>query len=136
MPGLDAIGAGDAIVAMNSIDRKILNPVFLTSFVGPPVAAVAAGVLIMAAGSTPAGLLFLAAAVVYLLGCIVPTARVNVPLNNALGAGPLPADRDEATRVWTGYSARWTRWNHWRAVFSLVAVALSGVGLLVWGYAD
>ncbi|HEV7646533.1 MAG TPA: anthrone oxygenase family protein [Actinophytocola sp.] len=136
VPGLDAIRPEQAITAMTSINRTILNPLFLATFVGPPIAAVLAGVLIMVAGGTGGGLLFLAAAVVYALACIAPTAAVNVPLNNALDTGTIPTDADEVGRTWTGYSARWTRWNHWRAAGSLVAVALSGVGLLVWGFAD
>lgn len=135
LPGLDAVEPGAAIDAMSSMNRAIINPMFLLSFLGPPVTALAAGILIMVDGGMAGGLLFLAAAVVYLLGCVVTTARVNVPMNNALDAAPAPADGDEATRVWTGFSIRWTRWNNWRAGLSLVAVALSGIGLLVWGHA-
>lgn len=136
VPGLDALRPEHAIAAMTSMNRKILNPLFLTSFVGPPIAAVLAGVLIMIDGGTTAGLLFLAAAAVYVLGCVAPTAAVNVPLNNALDTGAIPTDPEEAGRTWTGYSGRWTRWNHWRAVGGLAAVALSGIALLVWGFAD
>ena len=133
VPGLNAVRPEQAITSMTSINRVILNPLFLSSFVGPPVAAVLAGILILVEGSTPAGLLYLAAAVVYALSCIVPTATVNVPLNNSLDSGTIPTDPEEATRTWNAYSGRWLKWNHWRAVGSLVAVALSGVALLVWG---
>jgi uncharacterized membrane protein len=136
MPGLDAVRPEQAITAMTSINRKILNPLFLTTFVGPPVAALLAGILIMIAGGSVGGLLYIGAAVIYVTGCIAPTAAVNVPLNNGLDTGQIPADADEAGRTWTDYSTRWTRWNHWRAAGSVVAVALSGVALLVWGFAD
>jgi uncharacterized membrane protein len=131
VPGLDAVRPEPAITSMNSINRAILNPLFLTTFVGTPIAAVLAGILIMVDGDTTAGLLFLGAALVYVAACIVPTAAVNVPLNNALGSGTTPADADEAGRVWSAYSGRWTRANHWRTAGSLVAVALSGVALLI-----
>jgi uncharacterized membrane protein len=130
VPGLNAVRPEQAITAMTSINRTILNPLFLTTFVGPPVAAVLAGILLLIAGTTTAGLLYLGAALVYAAGCIAPTAAVNVPLNNGLDTGTIPTDPDEVTRTWQEYSSRWLRWNHWRAVASLVAVALSGVALL------
>ncbi len=133
VPGLDAVRPEQAITAMNSLNRTILNPLFLTTFVGPPIATVLAGILILVDGATTAGLLYLAAALVYLAGCVAPTAAVNVPLNNGLDTGTVPADLDEAGRTWHDYSHRWTRWNHVRAAASLVAVALSGIALLLWG---
>jgi uncharacterized membrane protein len=135
VPGLDAVRPEQAITAMNSMNRKIINPLFLTSFLGPPVAAALAGILILVDGATTAGLLYLAAAVVYLAGCVAPTAAVNVPLNNGLDTGTIPTDPDEVTRTWQDYSGRWKAWNHGRAAGSLVAVALSGVGLICWGAA-
>jgi len=138
MPGLDAVRAEQAVAAMNSINVKIINPLFLAAFLGPPVVAALTGVLLLGDADTDAGgaaLLFFAAAVVYVLGAIVPTAAVNVPLNNALAAAPVPTGEAEVTRVWTDYSTRWTRWNHWRAVGSLAALVLMGIGLLVWDYA-
>ena len=133
VPGLNAVRPEQAITSMTSINRVILNPLFLSAFVGPPIAAVLAGILILVEGSTSASLLYFASAVVYALACIVPTATVNVPLNNALDSGTIPTAPEEVTRTWNDYSGRWLKWNHWRAVGSLVAVALSGVALLVWG---
>lgn len=134
VPGLDAGRPDQAITAMNNMNRKILNPLFLTTFVGPPIAAVVTAVLLLTLDETGAALLFFCAAAVYVLGAVAPTAAVNVPLNNALGTGPVPADEAEVARVWTDYSTRWTRWNHWRAVSSLTALAAMGIALLVWGY--
>ena len=132
MPGLDAIPPQQAMAAMTSMNQKIINPLFLLAFVGSPFVALAAGVLLLFQ-DTGAAWWFIAAGVVYFLGAIAPTARINVPMNNALDATPVPADDAEAARVWSDYSTRWTRWNHWRAVFSLGALALMGSGLLVWG---
>jgi uncharacterized membrane protein len=130
LPGLNAIRPDEAIRAMNSMNRKIINPLFLATFVGTPLVAAVAGVLLLVAGATGAALLFFGAALVYFLGAIVPTAAVNVPLNNVLDRSPLPGDEAEAARLWSNYAARWVRWNHWRAVFSLVALLLMGIGLV------
>jgi len=135
MPGLDAIKPDQAINAMVSMNRKIINPAFLAAFVGTPFVTAVTGVLLLVDDATGAALFFFAATVVYLLGAVAPTAVVNVPLNNALDAGPVPAADDEVARMWSDYSTRWTRWNHWRAVFSLATLVLLGLGLLVWDYA-
>jgi uncharacterized membrane protein len=133
MPGLDAARATTAIGAMQSINQKIQNPVFLLTFVGAPVVAAAAGGLLLAAGQRPPALLFFAAAGVYVLGSFVPTIAVNVPLNNALDATRIPSDLADAARVWAGYSPRWTAWNHLRGLASAVALIVMALGLYVWG---
>ncbi|WP_307845459.1 anthrone oxygenase family protein [Planomonospora sp. ID67723] len=133
MPGLDGIDARQAIPAMQSVNRKILNPVFLPMFVGTVLAAPAAGALLLALGQERAAVLFFAAAAAYVLGAFAPTAAVNVPMNNALDAADVPADPAEAARLWSGYSARWTRWNTGRAVFCGISLLLAGLAVFVWG---
>ncbi|GAA3447753.1 DUF1772 domain-containing protein [Planomonospora venezuelensis] len=133
MPGLDVIDARQAIPAMQSINQKILNPVFLPMFVGALIAAPAAGALLLALGQGQAAVLFFAAAAAYILGAFAPTAAVNVPMNNALAAVSVPADPDEAARLWSGYSVRWTRWNTGRAVFCGISLLLAGLAVFVWG---
>jgi uncharacterized membrane protein len=49
------------------------------------------------------------------------TMRFNVPRNNALAA--VRPDSDEGARLWAGYLDVWTRWNHVRALASLLAAA-------------
>ncbi|WP_059010989.1 anthrone oxygenase family protein [Streptomyces specialis] len=134
MPGLDAIEPEHSVRAMQSMNDKILNPAFLTAFMGVPVAAAATGGLLLLLGHRAAGLAFLAAAAVYVLGAFVPTAAVNVPLNDALAAaGGDPAD---AARVWADFSPRWSRWNAVRSVSSAVTVLLIGLALHLWARSD
>ena len=133
MPGLNAARASAAVEAMQQINQKILNPVFLVHFSGAPLAAAAAGVLLLVAGQRQAGVLFLAAAAVYVLGVIGPTAAVNVPMNDALDAAGNPAGASEAARIWGAYTGRWTAWNTLRGVASSVSLLLMALGLYVWG---
>ncbi|MFD0852753.1 DUF1772 domain-containing protein, partial [Actinomadura adrarensis] len=133
MPGLNAARPTSAIETMQTINDKIQNPLFLLTFVGVPVAAAVAGGLLLASGERSAALLFFAAAAVYVLGSFLPTAVVNVPLNNTLDGTAIPSDLEEAGRIWTDYSSRWTPWNHLRAVASGVSVLLIGAGLYVFG---
>ncbi|MFI0352082.1 DUF1772 domain-containing protein [Actinomadura sp. 9N407] len=133
MPGLDAVKAGSAIAAMQSINQKILNPVFLSHFTGAPLAGLATGGALLLLGQRSAAVLFFVAAGIYLLGAFLPTVIVNVPMNEALDVTKIPADPAEAARIWTDYSSRWTAWNTLRGVASAISVLVMALGLYVWG---
>jgi uncharacterized membrane protein len=127
MPGLDALAPEQSVAAMRSINEKILNPLFLSTFMGVPIAAGATGGLLLAAGHRSAAVAFFVAAGVYLLGAFLPTVIVNVPMNDAL------AEPGEAARLWADYASRWTAWNSARAAFSAVSLLAAGLGLCLWG---
>lgn len=133
MIGLDRIRADQAILAMQSINRKILNPVFLTTFVGAPIAAAVTGALLLTLGKRTAGILFLLAGAMYVLGALMPTVAVNVPMNDKLDVANVPSDMQEAARTWSDYSTRWTRWNTMRAVLSSLSLLLAGLAIYAWG---
>jgi uncharacterized membrane protein len=103
----------------------IINPRFLATFIGPVVTSAATGFLLLGLDETTPALLFFAAAVVYLIGCLVITGRINVPMNNALENSTTP---DFAQR-WADFSPRWRRWNTVRTVSSMVALVLCGIGM-------
>jgi uncharacterized membrane protein len=133
MPGLDAINPDHAIRAMQSINRKILNPVFLTTFVGAPIAATVTGGLLLVLEETPAAILSFLAAAAYALGALAPTMIVNVPMNEKLDAVDVPSDAREAARIWSDYSPRWTRWNTLRGLFNCLSLLLIGLAIFAWG---
>ncbi|MEV4457930.1 anthrone oxygenase family protein [Microbispora sp. NPDC049633] len=134
MPGLNAMPASSAIDAMNAINVKIQNPVFLAAFVLAPVAAAGAGAFLLATPHSGAAWPFFAAAAVYAAGVILTTAAVNVPMNDALAAAAAHGDLTEtAARLWSDYSSRWTTWNTWRAVAGGVSLLLMGYGAYRWG---
>jgi uncharacterized membrane protein len=58
---------------------------------------------------------------------------VNVPKNEALDDAHVPTDTNEAARLWSDYSARWTWWNTVRTVFSSISMLLVGLAIFVWG---
>lgn len=136
MGGLDRVAAVAAIEAMNGINAAVRNPVFFVTFFGPPFVAVLAAALAMVRRNRPAGWMLGAAALLYAVGVIAPTAAVNVPMNEALALS-VPAETvHQAETIWSDYSARWTRWNTMRgfvctgclvlAAFSLTPRSLSG----------
>jgi uncharacterized membrane protein len=56
-----------------------------------------------------------------------------VPMNEALNALTVPADPNEAARLWSDYSPRWTGWNTVRTAFSSISLLFVGLALFVWG---
>ena len=128
MTALGRILPEQGIAAMQSINITVLNPAFLTAFLGTGVVCVA-----LAGGSyvwwgEASGKLLLAASLIYLVGCIGVTMVCNVPLNDRLAA-VLP-DTPEAVAVWSNYLTLWTNWNHLRTVAPLLSAILFMAALI------
>jgi len=107
---------------MNAINLAILNPVFLTVFLG--TAALCLALVGLALGrweGIGAGLLAVGGAS-YLVGGFLVTIFINVPMNNRLAA--LLPDQPDSAIYWNEYLRRWTAWNHLRAAASLLALGL------------
>ncbi|MCC8927674.1 DUF1772 domain-containing protein [Rhodococcus sp. I2R] len=121
MPALSSRSAPDAITTMQRINVAIVSPMFLTLFLGAAVAAstAAVGALISASGSP---VLIVAGALLYVIGCVLVTVAINVPLNDALAAVD-PSNQADAD-VWSNYLVRWTRWNHARTGAAFAACVL------------
>lgn len=121
MRALAAQPPAQGIAAMQSINVVVLNPWFLTPFVG--LAALSA--LLAAIGALrwgePGAPFIVAGGVLYAIGSFGVTMRFNVPRNNALAA--VRPDSDEGARLWAGYLDVWTRLNHLRSIASLLAAA-------------
>ncbi|MCR9122022.1 MAG: DUF1772 domain-containing protein [Phyllobacteriaceae bacterium] len=123
MAGLDAVAPEKAISAMQAINAAVRNPVFFITFFLTPFVAVGASVLAFATGDARSGLFMAAAAGIYVLAAVVPTALVNVPMNEVLAA--IDPARDDAAAIWTDYSARWTLWNTIRTLTTTLALAVA-----------
>lgn len=129
MWGLDAADPRVAIEAMQAMNASVRNAVFFPAFFGTPFVLGGIAVALGRTGQGRAGRLFGAAAVVYLLGGLVLTAAVNVPMNEELAVTAVPADIEAAQVIWDDYSGRWQFWNQTRTVFSGISLALAAVGL-------
>lgn len=124
MWGLDATDPEIAIAAMQAMNASVRNVIFAPIFFGTPLVLLAA-----AAGNwhiRPAAYAFLAGAVIYLLGGLILTMIVNVPMNETLARTAIPNDRKLAGLIWAEYSGRWQMWNQIRTVASGVALLLAG----------
>jgi len=127
MKALARLPAAGGIAAMQSINSAILNPLFLSVFLGT---AVGCALLILTAlmrWPSPGSVYLLVGGVLYLIGSLLVTIRCNVPKNETL-ASIAPADPDGAN-LWVGYLASWTIWNHVRTVASLASSSSFILGL-------
>ena len=117
MKSLDRVGAASATAAMNSINEVIVRSWFMPLFLGTTLLFLALAVMGLLDWDGAHAPLQLTAGIVYVAGMFTCTALFNVPLNNRLAA--------EGERFWPHYLVYWTRWNHLRALCSLVACALA-----------
>lgn len=128
MQALHRIPPSHGVAAMQQINVTVINPVFLSAFMG--TAALSLAAIALAAFRwhvAPARLLALAG-LLYLAGTFLVTIRCNVPLNNRLAA--VDPESPEAAEVWTHYLSAWTRWNHVRTIAAIAAAVLGCLGLL------
>lgn len=109
------------MTTMQSINAAILNPLFGLLFFGTTVACL---LLVVAApfSDRPGAVRLLVGGLLFVVGAVLLTMVVNVPLNNELAAAD-PASVD-GVHLWEHYLARWTAWNHVRLVASTGAAAI------------
>ena len=132
MKALARLPSSEGIAAMQSINVVVINPSFLSAFMG--TAMLSLGIVVLTPGSSDiSAMLFLAGAIFYLVGTFLVTMLGNVPLNNQLAA--VLATDHSANEVWKNYLDRWVMWNHIRTVAAMVAALLFTLGLILYGAA-
>jgi len=122
MKALDRLPPAQGIAAMQSINVTVINPLFMTAFFGTATACVILVMLSLQGWHRPGAVLLLVGSLLYLLGTILVTIVFNVPRNEALAAVD-PASA-EGARLWAGWVAGWTAWNHVRTAAALAAAVL------------
>ncbi|WP_425493435.1 DUF1772 domain-containing protein [Hoeflea prorocentri] len=130
MWGLDAADSRTAIEAMQAMNQSVRNVVFFPAFFLTPVVLVFSAIVFAMSGLYRSAIFFGLAAGLYTTGALVPTALVNVPMNEALASITIPANPAEAARIWAEYSPKWQLWNQLRTVASGVALLLTGYALI------
>lgn len=125
MPGLDQVAPGSAIEAMQGINEAVRNPVFFVTFFLTPAIALVAAIALWIGGNRRVAVGMSVAALVYLVGVIVVTASINVPMNNALAL--INPAGSEAASIWLDYSERWTFWNTARTFSNFLAFAIAAI---------
>jgi uncharacterized membrane protein len=121
MSALARLQPAQGIVAMQSINIRVLNPLFLGVFMGTAAICLALAISALLKWQQPGAAFLLAGSLLYLVGTFGVTIVFNVPLNDALA--PLEPSNADAAQLWAGYVTNWTAWNHVRTVAALAATA-------------
>jgi uncharacterized membrane protein len=127
MRALARLPAAQGIAAMQSINVVVLNPWFLSVFLGTAALCVLAVPGALSRWPSPDAVYAICGSVLYLLGSLLVTMACNVPRNESL-ASVTPAAADGARR-WADYLAGWTAWNHIRTIASFAAAAAYSIAL-------
>jgi uncharacterized membrane protein len=126
MPGLGRAGDRTFVAGFQAMDRAILNPLFLSVFLGGLVLPGLAAALHLSAGERPVLPWALAGTVLYLMVFVI-TIRVHVPLNDEIKAAGDPDRIADLAAVRRRLEPTWVRWNLLRTVLSVAAT-----GCLAW----
>ena len=111
--------------AMQQINEKIINPLFLLFFLGTPLLCAIIAIYSLLHLHYVLSVLLLVGCIGYIIGPFGITVRCNVPLNNKLAEVP-PA---EGINIWDEYQVKWQRWNHIRTYIGLVSIIFLCLGL-------
>lgn len=116
MRALATLPKEQGAAAMRGINVTVLNPLFLTLFVGTAILCLVLGIVALPRLSEPSARFLFAGSLLYVVGTFAVTMALNVPLNEALAAD---------AGIWDRYVKDWTLWNHVRtAAAFLAALAL------------
>lgn len=119
MGALGRLPQAAGISAMQSINVVVINPVFLSVFMGTALLGVVLATASLIGWADSRSLYLLVGGVLYVVGCFLVTMLFNVPLNNALAA--VAPESAEGAVLWARYLTEWTNWNSLRTAASCLA---------------
>lgn len=134
MGALGKLPAPQGVAAMQSINVVVINPWFLTPFLGTALICAGLGIAAVLHWREPGSVYLLAGALLYFAGTFLVTMMFNVPRNEAL-AGAVP-DSPAAAQLWADYLVSWTAWNHVRTVAAIAALASFAMALRIRALAE
>lgn len=131
MPGLGKTDDRTFVGGFQALDRAIMNPVFMATFLGPFLLT---GVAVFLSLSQGALLAWLVAALLLYTAAMAITVRVNVPLNDALKAAGDPDTIADLAAVRRAFDeGRWVRFNLVRTLLSTAAFACLAWATVLFG---
>lgn len=136
MPGIGTLGDREFIRAFQVMDAIIQNnhPLFMGAWLGSAGLLIISVVLGFQRIPSELWIPLAGATTIYLAGVEIPTAVINIPLNNALQRVDTGNAADETViAARRDFETRWNRWNRRRTVVAVtVTTALVVlVGLIV-----
>lgn len=127
MPGIKKLNDKEFIRAFQVIDGVIQNnqPIFMLVWVGSVLVLITSVVLGIGELDSIGSILIISSAFVYLFGVQLPTATINVPLNNKLQTLDLHTESESTYKAARElFEVRWNRWNKIRTVLSCLVTLL------------
>ncbi|MGH9941314.1 MAG: DUF1772 domain-containing protein [Pyrinomonadaceae bacterium] len=128
MKALARLPPGEGTAAMQSINVAVINPLFMTAFLGTATVCILVMVSSLLRWHAPGAAYLLAGSILYLVGTLLVTMVFNVPMNEALASAVAPEDT-EGVSLWASYLTHWTTWNHIRTAAALAAAASLTIAL-------
>lgn len=132
MPGLGGGGDRTFVGGFQAIDRAVINPLFMISYLGPLVLSGVAGALHLGADSWSVLVPVAVGFVLYVVMMVI-TARVHLPLNAQIKAAGDPDRNADLAGARERFETGWVRWNHVRTVLSLATFGCLTWALLRYG---
>jgi len=146
MPALGRIPPAEGVRAMQRINIDVFHWSFMLCFFGTPLLSAILLIHGIRSWGQAGSAALLLGGLAYIIGCFGVTVVGNVPLNNSLATlnpdelnpdelNPDELDPDElnpddphsedweSASAWAAYAVPWTRWNHVRTLFCMVAAA-------------
>lgn len=134
MAALGKLPPPQGVAAMQSINLVVINPWFLTPFLGTALLCVGVGIAAVVNWREPGSLYLLAGCLLYFAGTFLVTLLFNVPRNEALAA--VVPESPAAAQLWADYLISWTNWNHVRTVAAIAALASFAMALRIRALAE
>ena len=123
--GLRELSDVNYVLAMQSINRMIQNPVFFLSFIGTFLFLTVCTFVYYEQPLTRPFLFLLSATLIYAIGVVGVTAFVNVPLNEALDKfNAQNATADAINQARNAFEKPWNQGHFIRTVASFVTLVL------------
>jgi len=131
-PGLGRLPDAGYLAAMQSINRAILNPVFLLVFMGALFILPIGTWRSFNANAPISFYLMLAASLLYAIGVVGVTMTANVPLNDKLDAFDIAAaSSEELARMRSIFQSPWNTWNLVRTIAAILSFLLAAWACLI-----
>lgn len=127
MPGIGKLEDGQFLRAFQTMDRVIQDnqPLFMLVWVGSVLATIVTAIVGLSELEGADRVLLLVAATVYVVGVQLPTATINIPLNNRVQlVDTMGGDAATLAEARVEFETRWNRWNQVRTLLAAVTTIL------------
>jgi len=130
-PGLHPLSDKEYLVAMQSINRAILNPLFFASFMGTLLLLPISTWMSYEKTLPPQFILLLLSTLVYIIGVFGVTVIGNIPLNEALDKFQIQAaSLQEMAKLRSMFETRWNFFHQIRTIASVGSLVLAIVSCI------